>query len=104
MAGRGGRAARGIIAGPFLYPGRGQDINQEGVPLPPVPIQAEDEELIYTEVSTLLSSIGFTSAICNRITITELIIITQDFLALHKDTIDRVFTRFDHANIPYTTS
>jgi hypothetical protein len=57
-----------------------------------------------TEVSILLTTLGFPVSLCNRITAAEQIMIATDFLLLHKDIIDKIFTRMDSDNIPYTVA
>jgi len=83
MFGRGGRVGRG---------GRG---GRGAANLPP-------EELVPNDVADLLSSLGFSNVVCNHITQTEEITLLEHFLALAKDTLDRIFTRLDNLWIPYT--
>ena len=60
------------------------------------------EERITTDVSDLLSSIGFSVQLCNRITTIEQLINVEDFLALQEGVIDMIFKRLDTANITYS--
>jgi len=88
--GFGRRAGRGAARGAR----RGAE--EEG---PPPPL---GEERITTDVSDLLSSIGFSVQLCNRITTIEQLINVEDFLALQEGVIDMIFKRLDTANITYS--
>ena len=107
-AGRGGRTGRGIIAGPFPYPGRGQGINQEGVPLPPVPIQAEVANTFPnppTELSSVLRNLGFPAPIVRYMHDVERLNTLQDVNAIQRDLVTQLFEgmRVHEPPVVYTT-
>ena len=62
----------------------------------------KDEDLFLNEFSTLLSSLGFSTEICNWMTTIQRIIQVEDLLALYKDIVTTVFTHLDGAHIHYT--
>jgi len=82
--GRGRGRGRGVKAGPFQLGPQGLAQQQGPAAQPPL-VPLPPQKLVLTEVSTILSSIGFPIPLCNAITNTEQLHKTQDFLLLQKD-------------------
>ena len=68
------------------------------------PEPGQDEALVVTEFSTLLSSLGFSDALCNWITRKERLIQVLDLLDIHRETITTIFSRIAKEEIHYTGS
>jgi len=92
---RGGRAGRAVIAGPFPYQGRGRGEPEAPLP-PPPPINPP-----ATEIGVVLTNLGFPLDITEYFA-AEGVTLLSHFLILHKDGIDKLFSRMDTAQVPYT--
>jgi len=112
--GRAGRPTRSVIAGPFPFPGhgaverRGQDggpglVADEVYVEPPLPPQPDGNLAAgECEIGLVLDGIGFSPVLVQHFVNVEGISTLNHFLLLHRDVIDKIFTRLDTAGIHYT--